>query len=355
MKNSILIILFLSFGNILHSQNKEDANIKISEGIKAHDKGDYKAAIKLYDKALEFDKDNILALYEKTLSLMSLQKYEEAITCCMKAIEVHPGHDDLKYVYVAYGNAYDALKKPEKSIDKYNEGIKFFPDFYQLYFNKGISLAGMQEFDDALACFHQSIMINPSHASSHNAIARISALKNKKVQSIMAYCRFLSIEPQGSRAIDNLNNLKNVFTNNVKETGKNAVTINVSSDMLKDTTANGKKKENNFSSTDLILTISASFNFDPKNKKKTDVELFITQMELMCSSLKESKKDNIGFYWEYYAPFFIELQEKKLVEPFAYIIFMSSEEANAEKWLKNHQDETSKLIDWLKTYQWKST
>ena len=355
MKNSILIILFLSFGNILHSQNKEDANTKISEGIKAHDKGDYKAAIKLYDKALEFDKDNILALYEKTLSLMSLQKYEEAITCCMKAIEVHPGHDDLKYVYVAYGNAYDALKKPEKSIDKYNEGIKFFPDFYQLYFNKGISLAGMQEFDDALACFHQSIMINPSHASSHNAIARISALKNKKVQSIMAYCRFLSIEPQGSRAIDNLNNLKNVFTNNVKETGKNAVTINVSSDMLKDTTANGKKKENNFSSTDLILTISASFNFDPKNKKKTDVELFITQMELMCSSLKESKKDNIGFYWEYYAPFFIELQEKKLVEPFAYIIFMSSEEANAEKWLKNHQDETSKLIDWLKTYQWKST
>ena len=355
MKNSILIILFLSFGNILYSQNKEDANIKISEGIKAHDKGEYKNAIKLYDKALELDKDNLLALYEKTLSLMSLQKYEDAIYCCMKAIEVHPGKDDLKYVYVAYGNAYDALKKPEKSIDKYNEGIKFFPDFYQLYFNKGISLAGMQEFDDALACFHQSIMINPSHASSHNAIARISALKNKKVQSIMAYCRFLSIEPQGSRAIDNLNNLKNVFTSNVKETGKNAVTINVSSDMLKDTTANGKKKENNFSSTDFILTISASLDFDQKNKKKTDVELFIKQMELMCSSLKESKKDNIGFYWEYYAPFFIELHDKKLVEPFAYFIFMSSDEANSKKWLNDHQEETGKLIDWAKTYQWKST
>jgi hypothetical protein len=170
----------------------------------------------------------------------------------------------------------------------------------------------------------------------------------------MAYCRFLSIEPQGSRAIDNLNNLKNVFISNVKETGKNAVTINVSSDMLKDTTANGKKKENNFSSTDFILTISASLDFDQKNKKKTDVELFIKQMELMCSSLKESKKDNIGFYWEYYAPFFIELHDKKLVEPFAYILFLSSEDANSNKWLKDHQEETGKLIDWMKTYQWKS-
>ena len=353
MKNSILIILFLSFGNILISQNKEEANIKINEGIKAHDKGEYKDAIKLYDKALEFDKDNLLALYEKALTLMSLQKYEDAIKCCMKAIEVHPGKDDLKYVYVAYGNAYDALKKPEKSIDKYNEGLKFFPDFYQLHFNKGISLAGMQEFDDALACFHNSIMINPLHASSHNAIARISAIKNKKIQSIMAYCRFLSIEPQGNRASENLQNLQKILISNVKQTGNNSITINVSADMLKDSTADGKLKENNFSTTDLILTLSTSLDFDSKNKKKSDVELFINKMELMCSSLKESKKDNIGFYWEYYAPFFIELHEKKLVEPFAYILFLSSEDANAEKWLKNHQDETGKLIDWMKTYKWK--
>lgn len=354
MKNFIIIIFILTISNTLHAQNKEEAEIKINEGIKAHDKGDYKAAIKLYDKALEFDKDNILALYEKALSLMSLQKYDDVINCCMKAIEVHPGNENLKYIYVAYGNAYDALKKPEKSIDKYNEGIKFFPDFYQLYFNKGISLVGLQEFDDALSCFHKSIMINPLHASSHNAIARISALKNNKIQSIMAYCRFLSIENQGNIAVENLLNLNKLFTSNVKETGKNSVTINISSDMLKDTTASGKRKENNFSSTDLILTLSSSLDFEQKNKKKSDVEVFINKMELMCSSLKESKKDNFGFYWEYYAPFFIELHEKKLIEPFAYYLFLSSEDAKSKKWLNEHQEETSKLIEWAKNFKWKS-
>lgn len=155
MKRLYLIFLFSFTCGILLAQQKEDAGKLVNEGIALEDSGRSEEAIAKYKEALEFDKNNLQALAEMSYSLLTLKKYEEAIKYCKTAIRMHPGDSELKMVYVSYGTAYDGLKKPEKSLDVYDEGLKLFPDYFYLYFNKGITYWGIEKLDEALFCFQK--------------------------------------------------------------------------------------------------------------------------------------------------------------------------------------------------------
>ena len=354
MKREILVLGLFLICNISYGQNKEDAEKLVDEGITYHDKGDYEGAISKYDKALELDKDNLLALAEKAMSLNSLQKYDESIQLSQKAIKKHPGEKGLRVVYVTCGNAYDGLKKTDKAIEIYDEGIRQFPDFYQLHFNKGITLSSVKKYDEAIISCQRSVTLNPNHASSHNALARLLNITNKRIPSLLAYSRFLVIEPQSNRAKENLSSLQKIMKGNAEETGEKSVTINVSPDMLGDATGKGKLKENNFASTDLMLAMDAGLDYDKKNKKKTEVEKFIRKFEGVCSILQETKKDNYGFYWDFYVPYFTEMKDKKLIETFAYLAFATSDDSTVSKWMASHESEINEFYDWSKSFTWET-
>jgi tetratricopeptide (TPR) repeat protein len=352
MKKTILILMFPLMCNISFGQNKVDAENLVDEGTQYHDKGDYEGAISRYDKALKLDKDNLLALAEKSFSLFMSQKYEESIKYCQKAIETHAGEDALKSVYVTYGSAYDCLKETDKSIKIYDEGLKQFPDYYQLYFNKGITLFNVKKYDDALLCFQKSVKLNPEHASSHNMIARLSNINGKRIPSLLAYCRFLSLESGSERAKENLESLQKIMNANVEKTGKKSISININSKILADTTSTGKPKENNFATVDILLSMETALEFDKKFEKSTDVERFIRKLEKVCASLEETEANNYGFFWDYYVPYFIEMKEKDLIKPFSYIVFSSSADPDVSKWLESNTTEVDRFLKWSKSFVW---
>ena len=353
MKKLILILLFPLLNTILYAQYKKEAENIVNEGVAYHDKGDYEGAIAKYDKALGIDKDNLLALAEKAYSLLSLEKFDESIQCCIKGIETHKGDEILGNIYVTYGNALDGLKKTDQALAIYEEGIKLFPGYYQLYFNKGITLAGIKKTEEAIHCFQESIVLNPKHASSHNGIANLLMYKKKRIPALLAYSRFLVLEPNGKRAKANLGSLQNIMKGNVEATSKKSVTINISSDMLNDTAIDGKAKENSFTTTDLILAMDAAMDYDKKNKKKSEVAQFIRKFKTVCASLEETQKNNYGFYWSYYVPYFVAMNEKKFIETFAYIAFASSDDPDVSKWLNSHKSEIKTFYEWSNTFEWK--
>lgn len=352
MKKSILLLVFPLLFNTLFGQQKEEAEKLVSEGIAYHDKGDYEGAIKKYDQALHLDKDNLFALAEKAMSLFSLQKYDESIENCQKAIDKHQGDKALKGVYVTYGSAYDQLNNTDKSIEVYNEGIKLFPDFYLLPFNKGITLSSIEKYDEAILCFQKSASLNPKHASSHSAMARILYIQEKRIPALLAFSRFLTLEPLTKRAKDNLEVLQEITKANVEPTGKKSINIIIDPAVLDDINTDGKVKENSFASTDLVLSMVAAMDYDKKSKKKTEVELFIRKFETVCASIKETQDKNYGFYWEYYVPYFVEMQDKNLIETFAYIAFASSGYPDIDKWLLAHQKEIERFYEWSNNFAW---
>ncbi|HSY60725.1 MAG TPA: tetratricopeptide repeat protein, partial [Cytophaga sp.] len=235
MRKIFLIAMFTLFSSLLFAQNKTAADELVHQGVALHDEGKYDQAIAKYDQALLQDKDNFLALTEKAYSLSMLKKYDEAIACCKKVIELNPNSTELGMVYVTYGNALDAQNKGDESIRIYDEGLKKNPNFYQLYFNKGITLIGQTKYDDAILAFQKAVTIKPNHASSHNALATLLAAQKKTIPSLLASCRFLILEPKGTRASRNLDNIKQATTGGVEKTGKNSFSINLNPNLLGDT------------------------------------------------------------------------------------------------------------------------
>jgi tetratricopeptide (TPR) repeat protein len=131
----------------------------------------------------------------------------------------------------------DGKGKTEKAVEVYDEGIKIFPDYFQLYYNKGISQIKLNKAEDALLSFERSATLNPKHASSHNAIGRLLFMTNK-IPSLMAFYRFLVLEPDGKRSSANLINVQKIMSAHVTKMMKKC-TINVSPHMLD---VNKKKK-----------------------------------------------------------------------------------------------------------------
>ncbi|ESU18687.1 hypothetical protein FCR2A7T_20890 [Flavobacterium cauense R2A-7] len=351
MKKRFLVFVLTLLSGVTFGQNSTEANNLVEEGIVYHDKGDYENALIKYDKALEADKDNLFALTEKAMTLNAAGKYALAIECCEKAFKRHSVDNGFKTLYVCYGNAYDGLKKPEESVKIYNKGIKDFPNYYQLYYNKGVTLAGMNKIDEAIMSFEKSVSLNPNHPGSHNALGRLSDNSETRVRALLAYYRFMVLEPKSSRGAENLSYIKRIMTANAEKKGENEITLQLDSNILKG--FDGKQKENSFKSTDLILSMDAALDYDDKYKNETQIERFIRKTGTFFSSLEESKKDNYGFYWDYYVPYFTEMKAKGLIEPFAYIAFSGSKDEVVQAWLNSHKNDVAKFYDWNKAFNWK--
>lgn len=343
------LVFFLSIS--LYGQEVDQVEIFIKEGIALHDKGDYQGAIDSYDKALDLDEGNVDALYEKSYSLLSLKKYEACIQICKSLIEGEIDPQTLKLVYTTYGNALDGAGKPEASVKAYDEGLEIFPDYYHLYYNKGITLSQQSKYLEALGSFEQAAELNPAHASSHFAIGRIQLMNKQNIPSLLALCRFAVLEPQGGRAEANFPFLKQIMSFGVEKTGKKSINITLDQNQLSDLDSK-EKKENDFGSAYMILSLSSALDYDKKNKKKSKRELFLSKFESICSVMEETQEGNFGFYWEHYAPYFIEMHKKEWLEVFSYILFANSDDPKVAKWLEKNSDKIEAFYGWDAQYAW---
>jgi tetratricopeptide (TPR) repeat protein len=344
------LISLLSVGS-LYAQDADKAKNLVSEGVVLEDNGKSEEALTKYQQALDADKDNATALAEMALSLLSLHRYEDAIKYCKTAIKTHPGNKALESVYVTYGTAYDDLRKSGKAIDIYNEGIKAFPDYYSLYYNKGITLTMMSKMEESLVCFEKSVTLKPDHPGSHFAIGTVCSTLHQTIPAIMGYFRLISIEPQTNRAKQALTNIQYLLSKNVEKKGDNNVTIMVNPDLLD--VANKKKVSNNFSATELNVTMAAGLDYDSASKNLSPAQNFKRKLDILCESLKETSKYNSGFFWTYYAPYFIEMKDKDMTTVFSYLALTTSGNADVTDWLAQHKTETDAFTKWSAGFEWK--
>ncbi|QDV00110.1 photosystem I assembly protein Ycf3 [Planctomycetes bacterium Pla86] len=82
------------------------------EGIKAFGAGDHAAAVEHYDRALEIDPDNTEVLNAKSMSLMNLERFDEAIAVGQRVVELDPDdamiHTSLSIIYQRMGKIDEA-------------------------------------------------------------------------------------------------------------------------------------------------------------------------------------------------------------------------------------------------------
>jgi len=346
MKNIVKLLILLPI--LSYSQNKEEADKKVNEGVSLHDQGKYNEALLMYEDALKLDKNNFLALSEKALTLNATKQYSEAVEASKLAIKTHP-KNDLKNVYVSYANALDHLDQVKNSLKIYDEGLAKYPDYYQLHYNKGITLVNAQQIDKALISFQNATKSNPNHSSSFNALGILNKVSNR-IPSILSFSRFLALENKSSRAKGNYEMIISLMSQGVSQKEDNSISLVINPNSINE---NGKKTDNDFSSADLILSMAAALDYDSKNKDKTECQKFIEKFGTLCEALDELKKENKGYYWEFLVPYFIEMKKEKLIEPIAYIVFLPSQDSDVIKFHKNEAIKIQQFYDWSNNYKWK--
>lgn len=327
----------------------QSAKELIEQGVTLHDEGAFEEAIQKYDAALALEPSNYLAMYEKSYSLMSLKRNDDAEKILKRVIKECDDPQTKKLAYVSYGTLADYKGNSKEALKIYDRGIKEFPDSYLLYFNKGITQNSRNENEDAIASFQKAIQLNPYHASSHNALGR-SYVGKSRVKAMISLFTFLQLEPQGNRAKQNLQLFNKLLTQGISQKDDKSITISIDAAMLD---LKKKPADDDFTASELMLSLLGANNSIPDSLgANTDGERLSYKMQLFFGGLSETAKSSKGFYTNFYIPFLKDMKEKDMVTTACFIALASTEKDETMLWLDQNKSKLTAYNEWFKNYEW---
>lgn len=310
------------------------------EGIKLHDKGDYEGAIELYKKALVLNPASVQAKYEMASSYLQLKDYANSLKYSNMAITANSDYVDQ--AYILKGSALDLSGKSKEAVKIYKEGIRKYRTNYLLYYNLALTTSKLEEYGEAADALVKGLQINPVHASSHLLLGNIMAVQGQRVKSILALFNFLLLEPKSKRATPAYNLLEEQIKKGVKKENEKSVTI----------TLPGKKDDDDeFYTAELMLGLLEASKTNEANKNKTAMELFAENSNSLFTILGEMKKNNHGFWWDFYVDYFYDLSKNKHTEAFCYYISQLNKPDVYNAWFTDNLPKLEAFSAWYSKYE----
>lgn len=183
-------------------------------------------------------------------------------------------------------------------------------DNYLIHYELAIALIKDRDFSRAKRQLINTIALMPNFASPHNLLGRLVYKKNRTA-SFMALCFYNLLAPgsiQARRNISYLKELSSRLVSSVNRRGEKTAKHGIAY----------RSAANDFSSIDLILNAENSMN---KAFPVDDPDYFLTRFNWFCESLQENSKDQSGFFWKFYAPYFIDIYKRGDARAAVWIIF----------------------------------
>lgn len=329
----VLTLIALLVSNIFAQQEK--LNALIAQGIAFHDEGKYEDAINRYKEALEIDKTSTLANYELANTLFSTGKYEEAIKYSSNVIKQKA--DNLHPAYIILGSSLDLIGKANEAIKTYEKGIEKFPESNLLHYNLALTCYNQKDYDRAEKAAINAILLRPTHGSSHLVLSAIMEARGQRVKSLLPLYYFLLLEPASNRSLANYNNLKKQLGQGVER--KDEKNINVSVPFT--------SSSDDFGPAEMMISLLAASQYSDEKKDKTEMERFVENNKSLFGLLAELKKENKGFWWDFYVTKFHDLKESDNYEAFSYYISQSANDDIVKNWIADNTKKMSSLKDWI--------
>jgi len=343
MKALFVALLFI-FSNVSLLAQTADERFQriIQEGISLHDASRFEEAIKKYELALEIKPNSGLAHYEMSYSYMGLGDYKNSAKHAKKAIKIDDGSRLMGYV--VYGSALDEMGKREKALQVYKEGIKEF-NHYLLHYNYGLTAFRLKRLEEAKKAMMKAIEINPAHPNSHLILSAIMEQTDNKVRAMLSSLFYLFLDPSSEKSKMVYQQLVKLQGGSIVKSG-NETTINISG-LLLDSDADEME------SIAVILNIlQATKGMEIEDEETgekitySDEKIFDLTNSSLFSALEEKQEGQKGFFWEFYAPFYIALQDAGHMDVFNNYVATSQGEKRSE-WAKQHEEEYAKFAQWL--------
>lgn len=333
------------------STERQDSLIEVATGL--HDEGKYDEAIGLYKEVLQENPANITALYEISFSYFAKGDHDNSIKYASEGIKYKSKL--LPLFYMNMGSSLDIQGKTDEAIKVYEEGITIQPNHYLLRYNLALALFNKKEYDKVLGTLHQGLKMNPSHPSSNLLLGNTYMTMGKGIPAIFAFMRFLVLEPKTGRSVNAVHDLEQILSSYV--TRKDSMNIDitvrpdsdeVNGDLSALETGIAMAHASQFIGNDISKVV------DIKEMKKSEIKFRVEEFQTLFSMMSEisEKQKHGGFIWEYYAPYFIDLQKQGYTEAFIYYIYNCSGQEEIKNWMAENKDKVRDFITWNKSYRW---
>ena len=131
--------------------------------------GRYEEAITCYDKALEIKPQFMSLLGEKGEAFLYLERYEEALECFDKVLEIN-SHNSMRLIMK--GEALAGLGRYEEALECYDKALEIEENYpkdhdctklacRRALNNKGSALQELGRYEEALECYDKALEIDP--------------------------------------------------------------------------------------------------------------------------------------------------------------------------------------------------
>jgi len=323
-----------------------EARERVAEGVGLHDQGDYAGAIRKYEEALALSPSNHLIYYEMSYAYFMMGEYQKSLDAARQAATYQS--DILPVIYMQIGSCLDGLDKPQEAVAAYEEGLRLAPDDHLLHYNLAVTYRGMKQKEQAMAHLKRAMLSRATHPSSHLALATLYAEDGYRIPALLAYCRFLVLEPNSPRSGQAAMTVQQLISAGVSKDDSGAISITMAAD---EPTYDG-----DFGAIGLTLSMKRALRHDSESAPRQPIEYIVDELQTMFTVMREltENEEFEGFAWQYYAPFFIEMEKKNFVEPFVYHIFRLADDPGIQAWLEEHPAEINQMVKWAVAYEFQA-
>jgi tetratricopeptide (TPR) repeat protein len=184
----------------IRSAKSREAYRWLKKGNELSDQAKYDEAIACYDKVIEINPKNKWGWINKGAALDDLGKYEEAIKTYDKAIEIHPESADI---WCNKGFSLDNMGKHGDAMVAFNKAIEIKSKFAAAWNGRGIALANMERYEEAIEAYNKAIAIRPKFTFAWNNKGLALANQGKSEEAIKAFDKAIELDPKDAYAWNN--------------------------------------------------------------------------------------------------------------------------------------------------------
>ncbi len=146
-----------------------------------------------YDEAMRQDPRDGKAYYDRGISYLDKQEWDNAITDFGEAIRLNPKN---ARAYQGRGAAYFGKGDFDNSIEDFSRAIRLNPTNDTLYLNRGTLYRGKRECDKAIKDINQTLRLNRTNAAAFRERAAIYNSKHAWHKAIGDWDKALKLNPK---------------------------------------------------------------------------------------------------------------------------------------------------------------
>lgn len=171
--------------------NPDAVALHLADGYLNQTTGQYARALEDYQRVLEVDPNNIIALLRRCAIYDTQNLTDKAIENCQKAISTDPGnflpHQQLGSLYFYHG-------KYQLAIEQFQKAVEIDPQAAATYVNLGAALDESGKRAEGEQALLQSLQIRES-ARALNSLGVIREKQGRDAEAAIFYQRAVSMEP----------------------------------------------------------------------------------------------------------------------------------------------------------------